>query len=150
MNDKEKFDALMKLADFRQTRHSSRYRVQTQVTLGLWGLLAATTIYLKVRPPDGLFIAGLISIVIGHFVAIRQLQIRNWYDLSSAFYFVEHAEKLVLNAPEPRPKPISLDQMSWVERWLKPVGGTYLATGYWTVPTALLALAAYFFVVPSI
>jgi hypothetical protein len=48
MNDKDRCDVLLKLAEFRMTRVTSRREHEWKVTVALWALLAAGVIYLRI------------------------------------------------------------------------------------------------------
>lgn len=106
--DAEKFNALMKLADFRYQRWRERRTTDWKLSLALWTLLVATAAYFiahKIEFRSGAVALVLIILVIGHaWLWVRNNWISNEMDIRSAFHFAEHAEKLVLPS-NPGPKP---------------------------------------------
>ena len=112
--DTKKFDALMKLADFRMQRWRDRRATDWKLSLALWTLLVATAAYLIVngviiRYPWWVTAVALVILVIGHALFwVRTNWISNEMDARTAFHFAEHAETLVLPdnlVPEPRLDP---------------------------------------------
>src|ERR1043166_4566125 len=87
ITDKERFDAFMKLAEFRATRWSTRRQAEWRATFGLWVLMATATYYLKIRPPETLLLIILIFVVLAHAYAILSAAARSQQDMDTAFYY---------------------------------------------------------------
>lgn len=105
MTDNEQFISLMKLSDFRFARWRDRRTYEWRTSVGLWTLLAAAIIYLKPTGYPALATLGILLVigVVGHaWFWVRTNWISAEMDIKTAFYFAEHAEKLVLSdAPDP-------------------------------------------------
>jgi hypothetical protein len=105
MTQEDRFDALMKLADFRFSRWQNRRTYEWKMSAGLWAILAGATIYLK--PSGGLppWLVGpmLVMAIVGHaWFWVRTNWVSSEMDIRTAFYFAEHAEGVVLaDAPKP-------------------------------------------------
>jgi hypothetical protein len=95
MDEKNRFDAYMVLAEFWRSRRDARYQARLRVSLALWASLGAATIYIKVRPPEPLLVFFLAFLVVGHALFIWFEILRNWYDTKMSFYYIDHAESLV-------------------------------------------------------
>lgn len=147
MTDKERFDAFMKLVEFRTVRWSTRRQVEWRGTLGLWVLMATAIYYLKVRPPETLLTLVLIFVVLGHAFAILRAAARSQQDMSMAFYYTEHAEQSLLpSPPTPRSRPQPIDSLSVKELWTDHIY-RHLGTAIGLVaPTVVLAAAAYYLI----
>lgn len=144
MNDKERFDAFMSLADFWVKRRATLYQAQLHVSVGLWTLLAAAMFYLKVRPPEFLFAAVLLVVSVGHTVAIRRAQVRNWEAWNIALGYVDSAIQVLMEGKLPPDKRPVGREGNWIQRWFfPPTGGSYDVSVIWAAPTFLLALLAY-------
>src|SRR4051812_41126576 len=120
MSDKERFDSFMKLADFRAIRWSTRRQVEWKATLGLWVLMATAAYYVKIRPPETLFVFILIFVVLAHAYSIIHSAARSQQDMATAFYYAEHAENSLLPTL-PRDRPPSIDSLSAREFWTEQI-----------------------------
>jgi len=141
MSDKERFDALMQLSEFWMKRWQYRRQFEWMITLGLWGVLSASLIYIKVRPPEAVLIQLLIAIVFGYaFLWVRPLQVRLEKDARWYFYYKDlAAHTLDRHIPAP-----SLPQPStWWERWIG-FAFTYAAI-FQILTTAGLAVCVFIF-----
>jgi hypothetical protein len=102
MNAKERFDALMKLVDFRMSRIADRRDHEWKVTVALWALLAAATIYLRplenAGPCEHRLVAAILSaIVLGHaFLWVGNHWKRSKEDILISFFYSERAHDLAL------------------------------------------------------
>lgn len=141
MTNKDKFDAFMRLAEFRQSFRNLRYQTQMRLSVGLWAVLAGS-IYLKVRPPGIPFSIVLMVVVFGHTIAVMQAAIANNRDLKYARYFANEAEKALTGMDRGRLRPPPFSELSFSERWIIP-RNSYLATIIWVTPTILLSIGAY-------
>jgi len=66
MDDKDRFEAYMKLADFYRERESSRRQLEWKISLALWALIVAAIYSIKARPPEWAIIVSLVFIVLIH------------------------------------------------------------------------------------
>src|SRR4051812_12634919 len=76
MNDYERFEAFMKLADFRAMRWQVRRQVEWRISLGLWALMIASVYTVKTRPSEIVLICILLAILVMHAVLINELVVR--------------------------------------------------------------------------
>src|SRR3972149_8652402 len=96
MEKKERFDALMKLADSRLARRNVRTSFDWKITLVLWAALASI-IYLKLPISPWVSVPVLIPLIVGHALLWSgQIWARNEEDMKTAFYYASHAEHLLL------------------------------------------------------
>jgi hypothetical protein len=143
MSSKEHFDSLFELAKFRQSRRDVRYQAILRVSVGLWAIIAAAILYLKPRLPEWVLIPVLCCVVAGHMLVVRQMQLSNWVDMNTAFYYIEKAEHILFGFGEVRQKPKNPIHMSWMERWASPLDKKPFAQAFWTTPTIMLTVVAY-------
>jgi hypothetical protein len=114
----KRFNALMKLADFRFQRWRERRATDWKFTLALWAFLVASAASVKIHEITAvsdkinhslavtvLLMASLVALVLGHALFwVRNHWISNEMDIRTAFHFAEHAEIIVL-PDNVRPKP---------------------------------------------
>ena len=96
MDDKDRFDRYMKLADFRLRRWDGRRNNEWKMSLAFWGLLIAAGNLLSSRVGICLFtIVLVLSVVI--YVSLWSLPnlTKNDEDMDMAFYYSDHAERLL-------------------------------------------------------
>ena len=100
--DKDRFDALMKLADFRVGIREARRQHEWRVSLGLWVGMGAGLVALRGIPILVLFPA-LIIVVLGHAIFwVRWCWKANERDIRLAYFYAEIAEGMFLpDAPTP-------------------------------------------------
>src|SRR5437870_2634020 len=104
--DKERFGAFTALADFRMKRMFERTQRETRLSFALWAFFAAATVYLHPRPPEWFLVSILVGIFCLHVWFVMEVRMRNRLDGNAAFYYIEHAEKLLIpSAPVPRNRP---------------------------------------------
>jgi hypothetical protein len=112
--DTEKFNALMKLADFRFQRWRERRTTDWKLSLALWTLLvvgaASAKAHGRFEFPGWATALVLIILVIGHaWFWVRSNFIASAFDIKNGFHFADHAVKIVLPTDpvpiEPRPDP---------------------------------------------
>jgi hypothetical protein len=97
LQDKENFDALMRLCDFRFARWQNRRGIEWKMSYAFWAtLVAAAATCLKL--PDlriPLWAAGVPIIAVAvHVLWLKTNWISNQMDILTAFHFAEHAEKI--------------------------------------------------------
>jgi hypothetical protein len=106
-HDKERFDALMKLSDFRFARWQNRRGIEWKMSYAFWATLVSAATYQKLSDlpiPLCLIAAVLIIAVVLHAHWIRTNWISNQMDILTAFHFAEHAEKILELDGSPKPK----------------------------------------------
>jgi hypothetical protein len=102
--EKDRFDALMKLAEFRLSRRNIRTAFDWKITLVLWAALAGI-IYLKFEISPYLLGPALILLVSSHALLWSgQIWARNEEDMKTAFYYASHAEHLLFPNEHAAPK----------------------------------------------
>jgi len=97
--EKDRFDATMKLVEFRLARISSRRQHEWKVTVGLWAILAAWIFKSKADHPF-IFWLVLICIVLVHIWWIRMHWVRSTQDAKIAFTYQDDAAKLIYPTPK--------------------------------------------------
>ena len=113
MTDKEQFDGFMRVAELRTLRASNRQSYEWRVTLGLWAVITAATIYLKDRPVP--LWLGASTIVIYAFFWLRPMNVAHWRDNQAAAFYVETA--LSILATGHKGSSASREEIGWVA-WL--------------------------------
>jgi hypothetical protein len=100
--DKDRFGALMRLAEFRNARIADRRSHEWKVTVALWALLAAAILKLRISPTPcalSLFAVGLAGLVIGHaFWWVGNHWRRSFEDMLASFFYADRAHDLALPA----------------------------------------------------
>jgi hypothetical protein len=148
INEKHRFDSLMKLSEFHLTRNISRRQHEWRISLSVWALLAASLL-LRNRPAELLVVTGLLTIVLTHtFLWVGQHWVRNQYDMDMAVFYAARAERLLSvdlpGAPSPKARPRRVSELKWKERWF----GFITKPDHWSskfglLATMLLAIGAY-------
>ncbi len=103
MTEQQRFESLMKLAEFRMGIREARRSYEWRVSLALWLGMAAGLISLK-GVPLGLLITALILVVICYsWLWIRWNWIAGERDARLAYFYAESAEALlsIRGSPEP-------------------------------------------------
>jgi hypothetical protein len=104
--EKDRFDAFMKLADVHFSRWKTRAQTEWKMSFALWGLMAGAIVAIKVRPEPVLLLVFLAALVVLHTAFwILQIWARNIDDGLWAFYYVRHAENILLPNVKPPPRP---------------------------------------------
>lgn len=114
--DKDRFDAFMRLSDFRFERWKDRRQYEWRVSLGLYAIMAAATIYLKDTPtPLKYFLSIILLIVVpSHaWVWVRSNWISGQRDINSAFYYAEYARQILLRDRAPPPNEEQGPMSKW-------------------------------------
>ena len=105
--DKNRFDALMRLSDFAFQRWQDRRKYEWRLSLGLWALIAASIHYrdvVKPSSPHNCAVAlMLIVVVFVHACWIRSNWVSNQKDINNAFYYSDNARQLLQGQEMPRP-----------------------------------------------
>lgn len=147
--DKDRFDALMELADFRFKRVTNRRQFEWKVTVGIWAVLAAGIVSSKAQSQpltQHQLIFPLIALVFGHaFLWVGSHWVRSTADLKFAFYYAERAETRLLpnSGINVRDRPKRPEELPCCERLF----GFLRGTGVWFQIGATALLAYGFFLV---
>jgi succinate dehydrogenase hydrophobic anchor subunit len=92
MSSKEKFDALMKLSEFRVARWNVRQGIEWKISYGFWALLAASPLYVRNRPNDFWLAAILVTVLVLYIILwIWQIWNRNSADVKKSFEYANAA-----------------------------------------------------------
>jgi hypothetical protein len=97
--EKQRFDALIKLSDFRFARWQNRRAIEWKMSYAFWAVLVASATFDKLHSvPFNPWVVGafLIAAVILHALWIRTNWISNEMDIRTAFHFSEQAERILL------------------------------------------------------
>lgn len=117
MEDKDRFDALIKLAEFKSNIREKRREIEWKTSLGLWALTAGAILYMKGHSKFLLLIL-LFVIVIGHsWFWARTNFISAERDADMMYYFMDHAARLVIQDCVPDPGPIFPKASPGRKRW---------------------------------
>lgn len=148
MTDKEKFDALAALANFRLGRMQDRTKREAQMAFAVWAIIIFAIAYLHPRPPEGLLIMALVFVVIVHTWFVIEVWARNILDGRTARYYFARAERLfTTDSPEPGDRPNYEKEMSFAGRdWKALVWQDFWWSGMTILITAVLASSAYLLV----
>ena len=146
--EKERFGAFTALADFRMKRTLERTQRETRLSFALWAFFAAATVYLHPRPPEWLLVLILVGVFCLHVWFVMEVRVRNRLDLNTAFYYIEHAEKLLIpSARVPRSRP---DDKASVPLKGREVVSLFTNDFWWSgleiAITAGLAMSAYWII----
>lgn len=121
MSEKERFDALMMLAEFWTGRIAARAMWERQFSFGLWAGLAAAIYAIKMRPPDWELGATLVLISVFYtFGWIRPVWERTESDHRHAHCERTDAQRLLDPSIERSPfEPIAKGEtiFGWLEDW---------------------------------
>jgi hypothetical protein len=114
--EKEKFDALIELANFRRARWASRNQLEWRISFSLWALLAASIYYIKDEQFPVWFAVLIWS---GHGFILYKILMRNQEDNWLAMHYTLEAEKLVTDNPKTRlyGSPVLEGQKAWDAFW---------------------------------
>jgi hypothetical protein len=144
MNEKERFDAFIRLAEFWLARRANRHQVLSRFTVSLWAAMVAGVAYLKNRPVEWEFVLLLVALIFGHFVIVRLAQYRNDADMQRALGYVGQGANLL---PVPDGAITTVLPKANFGPWIKLFDEKpYLSLMTWVGPTVLLAFVAYLFV----
>lgn len=157
LGDKNQFDALMRLNEFRFERWQDRRKYEWRVSLGLWALMAAATYYKKtlIPPlPNSIVVVILVIIVLVHTYWVRSNLDRNQKDINSAFYYWDRARMLLPGEEAPTPDEdqgprskyggLKAEQSSWCSFLYEPPCLTQVLTTF-----VLALILAYYLLVPA-
>jgi hypothetical protein len=117
-NEKNSFDALMSLADFRLRRAFNRRDYEWKVTLGVWALFAAAIGHPLPREDTTAVIWIVMIICVAHILLwVRHHWDRSTIDLRMAFWFAEIAERK-FSFHESPPAKVRPPEMDFCERYM--------------------------------
>jgi hypothetical protein len=106
--NRENFDALMRLNEFRFKRWQDRRTYEWRVNFALWAWMAAAIYYLqidrKICPPPIWASMIVVGFIIGaHALWVHFNWVRNQKDINQAFYFWDAARVLLPGQRDPPP-----------------------------------------------
>jgi hypothetical protein len=131
MRDKEKFDSLKSLADFRLSRHFSRANAEWKISVSLWALLALAPTQVQTKVNLCVLAIGLFAMFVGYAVFwARPISIRNREDQDTAFYYAEKAEQILDADIVPRERPEQKQWMKPFEGWGKYLSDTRIGENW--------------------
>jgi len=110
VDEKDRFDRFMQLADFRLRRWDARRNAEWKISLSLWALLAATALYVPI-PLDMFWVSVFLVLIWMSYTLFWALALlrRNLLDMDTAFHYTENAESILRHDVKPRPKPKESD-----------------------------------------
>jgi hypothetical protein len=132
MEEKDRFDAYVRMAELWLARRNTRRQNHIRLSLAVWAALAASIIYVKPRPPETLLLVVLLVLVLGHAGATFAAGWRHARDRVSADFWIEKSEHILLGEEK---------MPTWRTGGYRLVD--YLSILLWVGPTILLVLAAY-------
>jgi hypothetical protein len=95
MTDKERFDALMKLAELQSSIRDKRREIEWQVSIGLWAITGGAVAYLKGHSVRWSLVL-LATIALMHsWLWIRTNYNSSERDAKQIYYYMEHALLIV-------------------------------------------------------
>ncbi len=149
--DTDRFNALMRLAEFRNTRIADRRSHEWKVTVALWALLAAGIIELRISPSTpalAIFAIVLFGVVVAHaFLWVGDHWRQSKKDILISFFYTDRAHVLVLpdekiceNQQKEWPRNIGCCEFLRQGRCLAQILTTFfLAAGLWLASACDLA-----------
>jgi hypothetical protein len=96
MDDKERFDAFMVLAEFRRTIREARRSIEWRVTLGVWAALAATSISGPSTVPAYMVGEFLIVVFVFHVIWVGWHFRIHEKERIEMYYYKDRAERLLV------------------------------------------------------
>lgn len=134
----------MAIAEYMQKRADGRTQLELRVSLSLWALLVAVTLYVQKRPPEWVLVSLLTVIVIGHAYFCFSVRIRSRTDIERSFWYVDQARALLWAPKEALPtEPLRVDRLNWRGR-LRDFHKDLWSDGVFIGATILMALVTYF------
>ena len=95
MTDKERFEALMKLAEFKSNIREKRREIEFKVSIGLWAITGGGVAYLKGHSlPWSVTLIGII--VLAHWLWVRTHYNSSERDARELYFYAAHAREIVL------------------------------------------------------
>jgi len=153
--DTDRFDALMRLAEFRNTRIADRRSHEWKVTVALWALLAAGIIELRIprsTPALAIFAIVLFGVVVAHaFLWVGDHWRQSKKDILISFFYTDRAQDHVLlpaenilavrgQAQQAWPRNIACCEFLCQGRcWAQILTTFFLAAGLWLASACGLA-----------
>jgi hypothetical protein len=131
MEDKDRVDAYIKLAEYALSRRNMRRQHQVRIALATWAAMAAAIVYVKIRPPELFLDLVLIAIVAVQFFGLAVVEHSHSHDRVTSDYWFRSAENL-LHGVEP---PQITKRTGRFQN--------LVALAPWLVPSIMLAIAAH-------
>jgi hypothetical protein len=100
MNEKDRFDSCIKLAEFWAGRFDARREYEWKISLGFWGVLVAAIHYrseiLQVLPKSSFLLALTLILVFLLFLGVWLFPLwkRHYTDKKQEFHYLEQGERL--------------------------------------------------------
>jgi hypothetical protein len=122
MTPKERFDALMGIADFHLQRVQSRNTTEWRLAFSAWALIVAAIATVKQRPSD--LVLGMLvgSYCITLIIILTAIYRQNAYQATRAYYYLEKAESVLEDVPFDKQVPKSWHSLTLKEKFeLSPI-----------------------------
>lgn len=122
MTPKERFDALMGIADFHLQRVHSRNTTEWRLAFSAWALMVAAIATVNKRPGDAILMLLIGSYCLGLITILAAIYRQNAYQATRAYYYLEKAESVLNEVAFDRPAPKSWHHLSLKEKYeLSPI-----------------------------
>jgi hypothetical protein len=95
MTDKERFDALMKLAELQSDIREKRREIEFKVSIGLWAITSGAVAYLKGRPVWWSLLLLAVIVLMHSWWWVRTHYNSSERDAKQIRYYMEHALLIV-------------------------------------------------------
>jgi hypothetical protein len=96
MTDKERFDALMKLAELKSNIREKRRDVEWKVSIGLWAITGGAVAYLKGHSILWSLVLVGVVVFMHSWLWVRTNYNSSERDAKQVYYYVEHASRIVM------------------------------------------------------
>jgi hypothetical protein len=134
MTDKERFDALMKLAELQSDIREKRRDIEWKVSIGLWAITSGAVAYLKGHSVRWSLVLLAVIVLMHSWLWVRAHYNSSERDARQVYYYMQHALQIVLpesvinpgdRLPLPKFGPLEFlkHQPLWFEITVTPVLG---------------------------
>jgi hypothetical protein len=141
--DKDRFDALMKLAEFKSDIREKRQEIEWKISVAVWTLTAASMAYLRGTPVFWSLLAVVVLVVVHSWLWVRTNFNSAERDADFMYYFMDHASRIVIPGCVPDPGPKVPHQTKRRKTWdfLKhePIWFEIAVTGFLGVAVVLIS-----------
>ena len=103
MTDKERIDALMKLAELQSDIREKRREIEFKVSIGLWALTASAVAYLKGHPVRWSLVLLAVIVLMHSWLWVRTHYNSSERDAKQVHYYMDHAFLIVRPGCAPYP-----------------------------------------------
>lgn len=143
---KDRFEALMRMADFLHKRAEFRRHFEWRTSVSLWAVLSAVTYYVQKRPPNLILASTLAISTVAYIYFCLEVRVRSRADIERAFFFFDAAKRMLASGAAPPPaEPKAAHERSFKERF-RDFHKDIWSTGIQILTTIILALLAYFLI----